>query len=155
MWLLLLAVVNITDYGSLSDCAFKFDSRWWRIDFKMPWLLLQCAACFRGFIYKYSFAVLGSESCHLLFIARLLLFALFLATVVHWSAKCLSLHYHQTVQTLSLHLDCSLQFNKMFYIHINTNKIRSVRTLCSVDSKHVFDYTSMIRDTSIVIHKVC
>lgn len=47
-------------------------------------LILKCPDCycsFKGFIYKY-FAVLGSESCHLLFIAGLLLLARFLATVV-------------------------------------------------------------------------
>lgn len=66
----------------------------------------------KGFIYKYFSAFLGSASCHLLFIARLLLFALFLATVGQSDAKLLSLDYHQADQTLSLHLHGSFQERK-------------------------------------------
>lgn len=124
------------------DLPLNLIPRLWNSPLKLQW-----GACSEAFIYKHCFAVLGSAGYHLLFIVQLLLFTLFLATVVHSGAKCLSLHFNQTVQTLSLH------FTLVDYSFlISILKSCSTRLICR---EHVFGYANAISDFSSVLQQVC
>lgn len=86
---------------------------WCWIGFKMPWLLLQC----EGSIYKY-FAVLGSESCHLLFIA---LFAALCTLSGHCGpVKCQTPVTALAFQAPQHPFNCSLQVktSSFPYVHL-------------------------------------
>ena len=92
------------------------------------------AACSKGFVYKYVFAVLGSASCHLLFIARLLLFALFFG-------HCGTVRRQTPVTALSPNCSGSITPFKLAHLClINPFCLQLKEKLCNVDNKYVFDY---------------